>query len=138
MSPAARCLAEDGARRIVIRGCSSRDPHPSAETLLVPREAAEQGEPIDPNRIVAALFALGMKKILVEGGSMTVSSFIDAGAVDRLHVLVAPVILGSGVSGLSLKPIDRMTEAHRPMTSVHVLDDGDVLFDCDLRHRDQG
>ena len=33
--------------------------------------------------------------------------FVDARAVDRLHVLVAPVILGSGKAGLSLKPIAR-------------------------------
>jgi diaminohydroxyphosphoribosylaminopyrimidine deaminase / 5-amino-6-(5-phosphoribosylamino)uracil reductase len=48
-------------------------------------------------------------------------------------VLVAPVILGSGKSGLSLKPIDRLSEALRPTARVFPLADGDVLFDCDLR-----
>ena len=61
------------------------------------------------------------------------SSFLDAGAIDRLHVLVAPVILGSGKAGLELRPISRLIEARRPQTRVHVLADGDVLFDCDLR-----
>jgi riboflavin biosynthesis pyrimidine reductase len=62
-----------------------------------------------------------------------VSSFLDARAVDRLHVLVAPVILGSGKPGLTLEPIDTLAQALRPATHVHVLTDGDVLFDCDLR-----
>ena len=61
------------------------------------------------------------------------SAFIDAGVVDRLHVLVAPVILGSGKTGLSLAPIARLSEARRPPAAVYVLADGDVLFDCDLR-----
>ena len=51
----------------------------------------------------------------------------------RLHLLVAPVIIGSGKSGLSLPPIDRLADALRPTTRVHILADGDVLFDCDLR-----
>jgi riboflavin biosynthesis pyrimidine reductase len=74
-----------------------------------------------------------LKKILVEGGASTVSAFIDAGVVDRLHVLVAPVILGSGTTGISLTAIRGLDEARRPPTNIHVLDDGDVLFDCDLK-----
>jgi riboflavin biosynthesis pyrimidine reductase len=88
---------------------------------------------VAPGDIVAALFARGMRKILIEGGAKTVSWFVDAGVVDRLHVLVAPIILGSGTPGLSLDPIDGMDEARRPLTRVHVLDDGNVVFDCDLR-----
>jgi len=79
------------------------------------------------------LFARGLKRILIEGGAWTVSSFIAARAVDRLHLLVAPVIIGSGKSGLSLPPIERLGDALRPATRVHILADGDVLFDCDLR-----
>jgi diaminohydroxyphosphoribosylaminopyrimidine deaminase / 5-amino-6-(5-phosphoribosylamino)uracil reductase len=47
--------------------------------------------------------------------------------------LVAPVILGSGKTGLSLAPIARLSEAQRPATNVYVLSDGDVLFDCQLK-----
>jgi diaminohydroxyphosphoribosylaminopyrimidine deaminase / 5-amino-6-(5-phosphoribosylamino)uracil reductase len=88
---------------------------------------------LDPNVTVAALFASGLRKLLIEGGAWTVSEFINARAVDRLHVLVAPVILGSGKAGLSLKPIDRLSEALRPTARIFPLADGDVLFDCDLR-----
>jgi hypothetical protein len=31
--------------------------------------------------------------------------------------------------------VERLSEAMRPRTEVHVLPDGDVLFACDLRPR---
>ena len=68
---------------------------------------------------------------------MTVSTFVDAGAVDRLHVLVAPIILGSGKTGLELNPIQKLADARRPETFVHLLDGGEVLFDCNLRREDR-
>ncbi len=56
---------------------------------------------------------------------------IDAKRSNR--VLLLDGGRGSGKTGLSLAPIARLDEARRPATQVHVLDDGDVLFDCDLR-----
>jgi diaminohydroxyphosphoribosylaminopyrimidine deaminase/5-amino-6-(5-phosphoribosylamino)uracil reductase len=126
----ARCMAgEDGVARYVVRACE----HPVPEG--VERIHLERGpdRAISPVRIIEALHARGLGRILIEGGAWTVSQFIDAGVVDRLHVLVAPVILGSGKTGLSLAPIVNLASALRPVTRVHVLEDGDVLFDCDLR-----
>jgi diaminohydroxyphosphoribosylaminopyrimidine deaminase / 5-amino-6-(5-phosphoribosylamino)uracil reductase len=124
----ALCLGGDGVARYVVR--TENNPAPDGvETILVPRNA----ERMAPQAIVEALFARGLRRILIEGGAWTISSFIAARAVDRLHVLVAPLIIGSGKSGLSLPPIDKLTDALRPATRVHILADGDVLFDCDLR-----
>lgn len=124
----ARVFHDNGPRRIVIR--SRPGPVPAGvETLIV----SERDSEFDPAEIIAALAGEGLNRILIEGGAATVSKFIDANAVDRLHLLVSPVILGSGVSGLALAPIDRLDEARRPKTSLHILDDGDVLFDCNLR-----
>lgn len=129
MAATARLLNDDGARRIIIckQGTAQAD---GVETICLP--PADTGG-LDPKSIVAELFKAGLRKILIEGGASTVSAFVDAGAVDRLHLLVAPVILGSGIPGLSLNAITTLDEARRPRTSVHVLDDGDVLFDCDLK-----
>lgn len=128
IGPSARLLDSDGARRLVV--CSDPRACPAgAEPVIVQRNA----DALCPREIVAALFARGFKKILVEGGATTVSAFVDANAVDHLHVLVAPIILGSGKTGLSLKPIQGLDEARRPPTRVYALDDGDVIFDCDLR-----
>ena len=133
LQPAARCLARDGSRCLVVYGDNRVAPL-GAETVVL----AFSGALIPPGDIVRALFARGFKKILIEGGATTVSAFIDAGVVDRLHLLVAPVILGSGTIGLSLSPIAGLNEARRPQTRIHVLDDGDVLFDCDLKSEQQG
>ena len=138
-----RCLdGADGVRRIVVRAAPDTPPptctegvrvgdtpDSSVEFLTLPRSNGQ----LSPRAIVDALYACGLKKLLIEGGASTVSAFIDDGAVDRLHVLVAPMILGSGKTGLSLKPIEKLSQAKRPTAGVHLLDDGDVLFDCDLR-----
>jgi diaminohydroxyphosphoribosylaminopyrimidine deaminase / 5-amino-6-(5-phosphoribosylamino)uracil reductase len=129
LPPNARMLRQDGARRLVVRTLDGPEPPPGVEVVRL----SSSGDPMSPRAIVDALFARGLKTLLIEGGAWTVSGFIDAGAVDRLHVLVAPMILGSGKTGLALKPIARLVEARRPVTQVHLLADGDVLFDCDLR-----
>ena len=128
----ARCFdGGDGCRRVVVRATGLRAAALPAGVEIVEIEADAHGK-LDPQKTVAALFALGLMKILVEGGAWTVSRFIDARALDRLHVLVAPVILGSGKTGLSLAPIAALADALRPPTRVFPLADGDVLFDCDL------
>lgn len=129
----ARCLAV-GDRPCLVIGDHECVVPEGAELLVV---ASTEGR-LAPSAIVAALFARGFRKILVEGGAATVSNFIDANMVDRLHILVAPMILGSGIQGLSLLPVDRLGDALRPETKVHVLDGGDVLFDCDLRRQRRG
>jgi diaminohydroxyphosphoribosylaminopyrimidine deaminase / 5-amino-6-(5-phosphoribosylamino)uracil reductase len=133
MSNKARCLlADDGCRRIVIRANDAKSVGklPAGVEVI---ELAREGATLNPKHIIAALFERGLRTTLVEGGAWTVSSFIDAGVIDRLHVLVAPMILGSGKTGLALEPIQHLAEARRPLTQVRVLADGDVLFDCDLR-----
>ena len=134
----ARCLeGRDGIRRIVVCATGADAPKglPSGVEIL---RVARMGKALQPAAIVAALWAAGLKRFLIEGGAHTVSGFLDAGAVDRLHVMVAPVILGSGKPGLTLTPIDRLAQALRPKASIHVLADGDVLFDCDMRHQMKG
>lgn len=124
----ARCFANDGVRRLIVRSAPVELPD-GIECIPI----ARRGTLIAPGEIVAALYARGFSSMLVEGGAATLSAFLEAGALDRLHVLIAPVILGSGISGLSLAPISALDEARRPKTDVHILDDGNVLFDCDLR-----
>ena len=72
-----------------------------------------------------------MRRVLIEGGADTVSRFLAAGCLDRLHVMVAPIILGSGRASFALPPIARVDEAVLMPMRVHRLDD-EVLFDCDL------
>ncbi|WP_246206816.1 RibD family protein [Methylocystis heyeri] len=120
-------LAEDGARRILVMDESATGSG-SAETIRLQARAGV----IPPAAIVEALFARGLKRILIEGGARTLSTFLDAGRLDRLHMLVAPMIIGSGRTGLELQPIVRLHSALRPRVQAHFLEGGDVLFDCDF------
>jgi riboflavin-specific deaminase-like protein len=94
---------------------------------------ADDNGQIAPSKIVEMLFKRGLRRILIEGGSDTISRFMDADCIDRLHVLIAPVIIGSGKPSLDLAPIDLLSKARRPPSDVYVLPSGDVLFDCDLK-----
>ena len=62
---------------------------------------------------------------------MTISRFLEANALDRLHICVAPLIIGSGRPALALPPVDRLDEALRPSCRHHAMGD-DMLFDLDL------
>src|SRR5262245_14527940 len=134
--PSARVLAADGVRRLVITKAGAPAKLP-AGIEIVPLQP-EDGR-LAPAAMVAALAERGFRRILIEGGADTVSRFLAAGCLDRLHILVAPIILGGGQSSLTLPPIERVDEAIRAPMSVHLLGShvldargGDVLLDCDL------
>jgi riboflavin-specific deaminase-like protein len=128
MPRGARLLTDGVAPVFVMLGDGAEAP-PGAEAIHLPM--GSRG--FAPADVIVALAARGMTRVLVEGGAETLARFIDAGAVDLLHVLVAPMILGSGKPGFRLAPIETLDEAMRPRASVHMFDDGDVLFACDLR-----
>jgi riboflavin-specific deaminase-like protein len=125
--PTARLFADDGVRRLLLTESSTPASAAGVETIIMRRTNGQ----IDPAAIVSALASRGFKRILVEGGADTVSRFIAARCLDRLHVVVAPMILGSGRTGISLPPIETCDQALRMPVRVHQLED-EVLYDCDL------
>ena len=136
---AARVLRDDGVRRLVImaadrlsetgnaKDAATAGTCSAVERIFLP---AEHGH-MEPADILAELARRGLRRILIEGGPATVARFLEARCLDRLHVVVAPIILGGGRSSLDLAPITRCDQALRPHTRTHVLGD-EVLFDCDL------
>lgn len=117
----------------------------SAETIIVTSEGTDHplksqarilqlpsvDGKLNPKSIVSTLNASGYRRLLVEGGNRTLSCFMDAGILDRLHLIVAPVIMGSGKQGLQMVPIDRLHEALRPEVTLYPLGQ-DILFDCNF------
>ena len=130
-----RAVFRDGAARTVVirRAPAGRTRARSARDLLeLPAGKASADGSLDPSAIVAALRAQGLSRILVEGGGVTVSRFLGAGVLTRLHVTVAPMVIGSGRHALDLPPIPSLDRALRPPCRRFRLGD-DVLFDLDLR-----
>lgn len=119
---------DGGAPVIVFRSAnaSGRLP-PAAEVISLEPSACG----LEPQAILDALASRNLVRILVEGGARTIARFINAGLVDRLHVAISPIIIGSGPAGISLPPIDKIAGAHRPVTDVYNLGT-DILFDCRL------
>jgi riboflavin-specific deaminase-like protein len=124
----ARLLADDGIKRIVITRAETQTRLPAGvEHLTLP----SPGGQLAPEAILAALAERGFHRILIEGGADTVSRFLAAGCLDRLHVVIAPIILGAGRTSVSLAPIARVEEAMRVPMQIHKLGE-EVLLDCDL------
>ncbi|HSF63169.1 MAG TPA: RibD family protein [Paracoccaceae bacterium] len=125
----AAVLAADGVRRIVVQSVDRPRP-PGVEVIRLPR-AGGQGM-IDPAEILAALRDLGLGHVLIEGGAITITQFLEAGLLTRLHVAVAPLIIGAGPQGLTTaNPVQTLAAALRPAMRVYGLGT-DVVFDCAL------
>lgn len=122
-------MLSDGAGTVLVVACPGVPVPKGAEA--VPLACGPTGH-IGPRQIVAALAARGLGRILVEGGAETLARFIDAAAIDELHLMVAPIVLGSGKTGLNLAPIDTLDEAMRPRVRTMRFRDGDMLCMCEM------
>jgi riboflavin-specific deaminase-like protein len=108
-------------------------PAPAANrTATALLSVADDGSGFAPAEVLSLLAARGAHRILVEGGGITVSRFLAAGALDWLHVVVAPMLIGSGRPGLSLPAIDHLDQALRPAHRRESLGE-DVLYELQLR-----
>lgn len=98
------------------------------EELLL--QANEEGR-LDLPRVLAALASRGLRRLFIEGGGETVSSFLGAGLLDRLHLAVAPLLIGSGRPAIRLGEQPRLDDCLRPPTRIYRMGE-DVLYDFDL------
>jgi diaminohydroxyphosphoribosylaminopyrimidine deaminase/5-amino-6-(5-phosphoribosylamino)uracil reductase len=92
----------------------------------------QAGDALCLETVLATLAARGLHRVFVEGGGVTVSRFLAARALDRLHVTIAPVLLGDGVPSFVLPPTKSLAEALRFDWTVHRLG-ADLLLDIPLR-----
>lgn len=123
--PATARMLGDGGRPIYVVQADDRAREQDVEPVAV-KLCEGKFHPAD---IVQALAARGFRRILVEGGAATGSAFLSAGVLDRFHLAIAPIVIGSGPIGINLPPIDELDGALRPATTTYRLG-RDVLFDC--------
>lgn len=129
--PEGRKLFRDAAApTLIVCGAAARrgrDRHGQAELVSLDSSTHE----LSPEAVVEALSRRGLRALFVEGGGVTVSRFLHARALDRLHLTVSPVFLGQGKPGIVLPAISDLASALRPNVRRFSLGD-DVLFDCAL------
>jgi riboflavin-specific deaminase-like protein len=136
LAPTSRVLSDGVAPTLWLRSATragvdlERVPGLAASVEIVGLPEGPAGG-FEPAAVVALLARRGLRRVLVEGGGITVSRFLQAGALDRLHISVAPLLIGSGRPALTLPPIDTLGEALRPPVRHFRLGD-DLLFDLDL------
>lgn len=87
---------------------------------------------MNPQAILSVLASFGLYRIFIEGGGTTVSRFLQAGALNRLQLTVAPVILGSGRPALLLPTINDLKDGLRPPARQFQLG-ADTMFECIFR-----
>jgi 3,4-dihydroxy 2-butanone 4-phosphate synthase/GTP cyclohydrolase II len=129
----ARLLDDDGVTTIVTTSASSAERRTELRRrgisiIVVP--AGPHG--VDLHAALEALFAYGIRSLLVEGGARVITSFLSLGLADRLVVAIAPRLMGSGtdaVNDLGITEVARSIRLER--RAVHVVGD-DVLIVGDL------
>ncbi|MGE0159896.1 MAG: RibD family protein [Gemmatimonadales bacterium] len=134
LDSARRIFTEGDARTLVVRKATTPAgsvDEVAGDELRVPWTEAGG---LDLTALLAALRGRGLRRILVEGGGVTVSRFLGAGLLDRLHLTVAPILIGSGRPSITLDAIATLEHALRPECRRFTLGE-DVLFDLDLRAR---
>ncbi len=125
----AKLLKDDDVPCIIFTAKGTNYTGPTRATVV---SLPSTGGQIAPTAVRAALGDCGFRRVLVEGGADTLSRFLAAVCLDRLHVVVAPIILGSGRPSFTLPPIKRVAYA-KPVTMRAFPLDEEVLLDCDLR-----
>jgi riboflavin-specific deaminase-like protein len=124
-----RVFTDGQARTLVVHAEGERRRSPgAAEVVQVPVSGAR----LRLDALLVQLHARGLWSVFVEGGGATVSGFLEAALLDRLHVAIAPLVTGGGRPGLTLPARDRIADCLRPQHRIFTMG-GDVLFDCDLR-----
>jgi riboflavin-specific deaminase-like protein len=120
---------DDGIRKIWVIG-DGVSVHPVPQVEIIPLPTIDGR--IDPLQILQILSAEGLRRVLIEGGAETISRFMGAQCLDRLHLIVAPIVMGSGRPSFNLPPIEHMDQAMRLPVKTHLLGN-EVVFDCDLQ-----
>jgi diaminohydroxyphosphoribosylaminopyrimidine deaminase / 5-amino-6-(5-phosphoribosylamino)uracil reductase len=125
-------LLDDAASTTLVCTSLERTPTPQSRGSVVWLGVPCRAGRFDLAALRRALAERGLSRLFIEGGGETVSRFLAAGMLDRLHVSVAPLILGSGAPAFALPPIDRLDEALR-LRCRHFSLGPDILFDCALQ-----
>lgn len=100
-------------------------PHEQVEVV---RTKSTNGR-FDLRAVLSILSARGHKRVFVEGGGITISHFLQAGLLDRLHLAMAPVLIGGGRPTIARALGVDLASCPRPAVSVYPMG-ADWLFDC--------
>ncbi|HET58129.1 MAG TPA: bifunctional diaminohydroxyphosphoribosylaminopyrimidine deaminase/5-amino-6-(5-phosphoribosylamino)uracil reductase RibD [Deltaproteobacteria bacterium] len=88
---------------------------------------------LDLREIFAELGRLGLSSVLVEGGAGIITSCLLAGCVDRLVVITAPRILGSGIDAVGDLRLTAVEQSLNLRFEKVSRSDGDLIIDARVK-----
>jgi len=132
LMPTFRVFTDRSVPTLYICGRSQISPGEShmGKTVIAGIDDDRPGD--EAEQVLRLLHARGCARVFVEGGGVTVSTFLEANLLDRLQITIAPVLIGEGRPAIRLAPQARLRDCLRPTYRVFRMG-GDVLFDCELR-----
>jgi diaminohydroxyphosphoribosylaminopyrimidine deaminase/5-amino-6-(5-phosphoribosylamino)uracil reductase len=106
--------AENGGPIVIFVGAKAEDGRirklqdKGAEVVPVP----EKNHRLSVDAVLTKLAEMGVLSLYVEGGAEVLGSFVDAKAVDRVYVFIAPKIIGGreGVTAVRGRGVDRISQ----------------------------
>lgn len=87
--------------------CQNHLDHPSDNHISLDK-VGNNYEPLD---LLEKLYQKGLNSVYIEGGSYTTSSFLKHKALDQVQVHIAPIIIGSGLTGFQFEGHDKILDA---------------------------
>ena len=62
---------------------------------------------------------LGYKLVLVEGGSKTISKFLENKLLNIMQFIIAPTIIGSGINSINIEPISNLKNVIKTKNNIY-------------------
>lgn len=83
-------------------------------------------------RVVEFLGEEGYRSLFVEGGGKVITSFLKAGLVHRMIIVIAPLLIGEGVAAVGDLGVRSLEEALRPVRSRTRRLGADIVVELDF------
>jgi 5-amino-6-(5-phosphoribosylamino)uracil reductase/diaminohydroxyphosphoribosylaminopyrimidine deaminase/5-amino-6-(5-phosphoribosylamino)uracil reductase len=104
-TPLTAAVLANGAAKGTVLAVTDRAPEAQREGAAslgatVLRLPAREGGRVDLGALLAELYDLGVRSVMVEGGAALITSLLRDRLVDRLAVCIAPKVLGSGIEAV--------------------------------------
>ncbi|MFP4613552.1 MAG: bifunctional diaminohydroxyphosphoribosylaminopyrimidine deaminase/5-amino-6-(5-phosphoribosylamino)uracil reductase RibD [Spirochaetaceae bacterium] len=123
LSPGSR-LVRERARELIVftadpgtdavgRACGRRAVELTRHGVTVVTVAPDSRGRLPLRDVLAELHAMGIRRVLVEGGARIATALIAEGLYDAAHLYVAPLFLGGDGSGLGALGLLRVADAPR-------------------------
>lgn len=113
--PGSKIFNTRKAKTLVITTVKAAKQKPALVSALTKKGvqiiAMDLAPQLRPRAILKTLGGLGISSVLIEGGSQTIGTFLQAKCVQRVHCFIAPTIFGGGLQSVSLARPFHLTEA---------------------------